>query len=121
MDLPVVIDSHHPDDRLGLAVPSHHHHPGTDAGGVTGVAQRGPAESLIVFVVKAATKSMRASIKVPPLTRLRVVVGVRHDPVRAADKSPEYLACRLTPLSQITWRTSVAHHPTEDKTRRHGA
>ena len=91
MDLPVVIDSHHPDDRLGLAVPSHHHHPGTDAGGVTGVAQRGPAESLIVFVVKAA------------------------------DKSPEYLACRLTPLSQITWRTSVAHHPTEDKTRRHGA
>lgn len=52
MDLPVVIDSHHPDDRLGLAVPSHHHHPGTDAGGVTGVAQAGPAESLIVFVVK---------------------------------------------------------------------
>ena len=49
MDLPVVIDSHHPDDRLGLAVPSHHHHPGTDAGRVTGLAQRGPAESLIVF------------------------------------------------------------------------
>ena len=24
------------------------------------------------------------------------------------------LACRRTPLPQITWRTSVAHHPTED-------
>ena len=39
MDLPVVIDSHYPDDRLGLAVPSHHHHPGTDAGGVTGAGK----------------------------------------------------------------------------------
>jgi hypothetical protein len=33
MDLPVVIDSHRPDDRLGLAVPSHHHQLGADAAG----------------------------------------------------------------------------------------
>lgn len=76
-----------PDDRLGLAVPSHHHHPGTDAGGVSGVAQRGPASPTSSSSLRPAAKSMRASIKVPPLTRLRVVVGVRHDPVRAADKS----------------------------------
>src|SRR5271165_3261888 len=37
--------------------------------------------------LRSAARSMRASIKVPPLTRLRVVVGVRHDPARAADKS----------------------------------
>ncbi len=59
MDLPVIIDSHHPDDRLGLAVPGRHHH-GADAGGVTGLAQPGPAESLIAFVVRSATRPMRA-------------------------------------------------------------
>ena len=121
MDLPVVIDSHHPDDRLGLAVPAATITPGRmPAGSLASLSVDQPSPSSSSSL-RSATKSMRASINLPPQTRLHVAVGVRHDPVRAADRSPEYLACRLTPLSQITWRTSGAHHPTEDKTRRHGA
>ncbi len=39
MHLPVVIDGHHPDDRLGVAVACHQHRPGTDAGGIAGSAR----------------------------------------------------------------------------------
>jgi len=65
MDLPVVIDGHHPDDCLGLAVPSHHHHPDTDAAGSLAslsVDQPSPSSS---SSLRSATKSMRASITVP--------------------------------------------------------
>ena len=57
--LPLVIDSHYPDDRLGLAVPGDQHRPGADAGGIAGLAQRGPAESVIVFIVRSAIRSIR--------------------------------------------------------------
>jgi hypothetical protein len=50
--LAVVINGHHPDDRLGLAVAGDQHYPGADPVWIAGLAQRGPAESLIVFVVQ---------------------------------------------------------------------
>jgi hypothetical protein len=59
--LPVVIDSHYPDDPLGLAVPGDQHRPRAGAGGITGFAQRGPAESLIVFVVESRLSGRYAS------------------------------------------------------------
>jgi transposase len=52
MDLAVLIDSHHPDHRLGVAVPSDQHHPRPDMGRVAGLAERGPAESLVAFGVE---------------------------------------------------------------------
>jgi hypothetical protein len=36
--------------------------------------------------LRSAARPMRGSIRSPPLPRLRVVVGVRHDLMRAADK-----------------------------------
>ena len=58
------------------------------SGGVPGFAQRGPAESLIIFVVEVGYQVDTRVRQVPSLSRLRVVVGVRHDLVRAADKPP---------------------------------
>ena len=52
MDLPVVIDSHHPDDRLGLTVSGDQHYSGSDPARIACLAQGGPAKSLIVFVVE---------------------------------------------------------------------
>ena len=50
--LPVVIDCHYPDDCLGLVVARDQHHSRADPTWIAGLAQRGPAESLIVFVVE---------------------------------------------------------------------
>jgi hypothetical protein len=86
--LPVVIDGHHPDDRLGLAVASDQHYPGADPGWIAGLAQGGPAESLIVFVVEVGCQVDARVRQVPPLPRLRVVVSVLSQLPRMA------LACR---------------------------
>src|SRR5579871_5232153 len=86
MDLAVVIDSHHPDHRLGVAVPSDQHHSRTDTGRVVGFAERRPAESLVVFSVEVGHQVDLRVHRLPPPSRLRIVVGVRHDLTRAAGK-----------------------------------
>lgn len=86
MHLSVVMDGHHTDDRLGLAVAGDQHCPGADPAWIAGLAQGGPAESLVVFVVEVRCQVDARSIRSPPLPRLRVVVDVRHDLMRAADK-----------------------------------
>jgi len=86
--LPVVIDGHLPDDRLGLVVPRDQHLPGTYAGGINGLAQRGPAESFLIFVVEVGYQVDTRVLCIPPLSRLRVVVDVRHDLMRAVSKLP---------------------------------
>ena len=52
MHLPVLTDGHQSYDRLGVAVSLLLASLGTDPGGIAGLAQRGPAESLVVFDVQ---------------------------------------------------------------------
>src|ERR1022692_2560851 len=84
MHLPILVDSYYPDHRLAIAVPGHQHRTRTNLRGIAGIAQRRPAEPLIVFSVEVGYQVDLRVHHVSSIPSLRVVVRIGHDPAIAA-------------------------------------